>query len=255
MMISIGNFFFRFRNALFPILYALLFVNSGAIAEDFRLAAALGFFVALIGQFLRAITIGLDYIVRGGRNRRVYAEGLVIGGVFAHCRNPLYVGNFLIIVGLGIASNSRIFIAVVVPAFAFIYMAIIAAEENYLLNKFGPQFQAYCSKVNRLIPDFRGFKTTIQGMNFNGRRLITAEYGSTYIWLTGMLAVTLRNAMRDANGNPHAALIEWLWIGLFVTGFGYLIARILKKSGRLRSPRLTNPGTPIDAVSGSQTRG
>ena len=252
-MISIGNFFFRFRNALFPVLYALLFIKMGSTLEDFRVASVFGFFVAFLGQSLRAITIGLDYIVRGGRNRSVYAEGLVSGGVFAHCRNPLYVGNFLIIVGLGIASNSPFFLAVVVPSFAFIYMTIIAAEENYLLNKFGSQFQDYCSRVNRLVPDFRGFKTTISGMKYNWRRLITAEYGSAYIWVAGMLALTLRNAIRDTNAHSHTAMVKWLWIGLAASTLGYIIARFLKKSGRLNSPKRILPETPMEPVPQGQT--
>ena len=45
------------------------------------------------------LTIGYEYIVRGGRQGKVYAEDLVQGGVFAHSRNPLYLGNLLIIVG------------------------------------------------------------------------------------------------------------------------------------------------------------
>lgn len=251
MMIFIGNFFFHYRNALFPVLYALLFVRSTSIGEDFRIAAIIGFVIAMTGQVLRAITIGLEYIVRGGRNRRVYAEGLVTGGVFAHCRNPLYVGNFLIIVGLGIASNSKFFLMIVVPVFAFIYMTIIAAEENYLATKFEAPFQDYCSRVNRVLPDFRGFRTTIRGSRFNWRRLMSAEYGSTYIWITGMLAVTLRNAMRDTSPHSNAAMIESLWIGLIGAGIGYVVARFLKKTGKLNPPKSVDKGPPDNAVAQS----
>src|SRR5689334_20481890 len=114
-MIRIGNFFFHYRNGLFPLLYALLFVGSTPVFADLRVAALLGFLVAFAGQALRGITVGLEYIIRGGRDRRVYAENLVTGGVFAHCRNPLYVGNFLIIIGLAVASNSVFSILVLIP--------------------------------------------------------------------------------------------------------------------------------------------
>jgi protein-S-isoprenylcysteine O-methyltransferase Ste14 len=236
MIIRIGNFFFHYRNGLFPVFYALLFIRSVPLAPNFRTAAVIGLAVGLVGQLFRAVTIGLEYIVRGGRNRQVYADGLVTGGMFSHCRNPLYVGNFLMLVGLGIASNSTFFLAVVIPSFAFIYWTIIAAEENYLRQKFGADFQNYCSRVNRLLPNFRGFKNTIQGTQFNWRRLITAEYGSTYIWVTGMLAVTLRNALSEPGANSREGIVPWLWAGLLAAGLCYLTARILKKTGRLNSP-------------------
>jgi protein-S-isoprenylcysteine O-methyltransferase Ste14 len=182
-MVRIGNFLFHYRNGLFPLVYALLFLKSRPVVGDYRLAAVLGFFVALAGQFLRAVTIGLEYIIRGGRGRQVYAEKLVQGGIFAHCRNPLYVGNFVILLGIGIASNSSLFLGIGMPFFAFAYCAIIAAEENYLRNKFGKEFDDYCARVNRLVPNFSGLGQTLTGMKFNWRRLITAEYGSAYVWL------------------------------------------------------------------------
>src|SRR5205814_7404454 len=102
--------------------------------------ASTGFLVASAGQMLRAATIGLEYIIRGGRKRQVYAEKLVQGGVFAHCRNPLYLGNFVILLGVGLASNSVLFLCIAIPFFAFAYWALIAAEENYLRNKAEHEF-------------------------------------------------------------------------------------------------------------------
>ena len=230
-MIAIGNFLFRYRNGLFPLVYALLLLRSPRLLPDDRAALILGLLVAIAGQALRAITIGLEYIVRGGRNRQVYAEGLVQGGVFAHCRNPLYVGNYLIVVGVGLASNSLLFVAVAIPFFAFSYWAIIAAEENYLRKKFGPEFDAYCARVNRVVPDFSGFSRTIASMRFNWRRLIVAEYGSTYLWTAAITLVTLKNAWR--NGHSEDATIWALCIIFIVVTVGYTVARVLKKSGRL----------------------
>src|SRR5215510_4259191 len=106
MMIAIGNFLFHYRNGLFPLVYALLLFKSPPLLPDYRVAALLGFLVAASGQLLRAVTVGLEYIIRGGRHREVYADKLVQGGIFAHCRNPLYVGNYVILIGVGLASNS-----------------------------------------------------------------------------------------------------------------------------------------------------
>ena len=55
---------------------------------------ALGVFVSFLGLGVRAATIGFEYVVRGGRNRQVYADHLVQGGIYAHTRNPMYLGQF-----------------------------------------------------------------------------------------------------------------------------------------------------------------
>jgi len=233
MMVRIGNFLFHYRNGLFPLAYALLFVKSAPVLADYRLAAAIGFCVALLGQALRAVTIGLEYIIRGGRHRRVYAEKLVQGGIFAHCRNPLYVGNFTIIVGVGIASNSTLFLAIGIPFFIFAYWAIIAAEENFLRGKFGEEFDAYCKRVNRIVPNLNGIGTTLQGMQFNWRRLITAEYGSTFAWVAAVIAVCLVNTWRHGDYQQANPFVWTLWIGFGLAIVGYGLARYFKKSGRL----------------------
>ena len=114
------------------------------------------------------------------------------GGMFAHCRNPLYVGNYLVLVGLGVASCSALFLIVALPFFAFAYLAITLAEENYLRKHFGAEFDEYCARVNRYLPRLSGFSETLNGMHYNWRRLLTAEYGSTYSWMAAMTLVTLR---------------------------------------------------------------
>src|SRR6187551_1951236 len=105
-MVKIGNILFHYRNFLFPVFYFLLFVPSQKVFGSMYVPLILGFAVAMSGQLIRVATIGLVYIIRGGKNRQIYAEGLVTEGIFTHCRNPLYVGNILVIIGLGIMSNS-----------------------------------------------------------------------------------------------------------------------------------------------------
>ncbi len=233
MMVRLGNFFFHYRNALFPVAYLLLFVPSPPIFQNYRTAFFLGVGVAALGQLIRAVTVGLDYIIRGGRNRRVYAERLVQGGLFAHCRNPLYVGNFTILLGVGLASNSRLFFLTGIPFFVLAYAAIIAAEENFLRGKFGAEFDEYCGRVNRLVPNFRGLSQTLEGMEFNWRRLISAEYGSAYLWMAAVVLVAFVNAYRAGEYRPGDPFIWMLRLALIAATAGYGVARYLKKSGRL----------------------
>jgi len=233
MMIRIGNFLFRYRNGLFPAVYLLLFLQGRPLFTDYRLAALLGFFVASMGQLVRAVTVGLEYIIRGGRNRQVYAEQLVQGGVYAYCRNPMYVGNGLIVLGIGLASNSWLFMGVALPFFAFAYWAIVAAEENYLRQKFGKQFDDYCQRVNRFLPSVPAGGQQPGVARFNWRRVITAEYGSAYIWIAGLLLVSLKNAWLANCLTAHRPLVQSLLVSLVAVMLAYVVARVLKKSGLL----------------------
>lgn len=233
-MVKIGNFLFHYRNGLFPLAYLLLFVQGKPVFEQDWVAAALGFAVAMSGQIIRIVTIGLAYIIRGGRNRHVYAKDLVTDGLFSHCRNPLYVGNYLVLLGLGVAANGWVFVLVGFPGFYFAYRAIIAAEENFLRGKFGAAYDAYCSRVNRLIPSFSGIGDTLRGMEFRWDRVIVKEYGSTYAWMLGMTMVVMKNRwMRVGYGNARIEVLALAGVAVLLT-LAYVIARQLKRSGRLK---------------------
>jgi len=231
-MVRIGNFFFRYRNGLFPLMFVLLFLNSPKLIPNQTVAVVAGFAVALTGQLLRAITIGLAYIIRGGKKRQVYAEELVQDGVFAHCRNPLYVGNLLVILGLGLISNSQLFLVVGVPFFVFAYIAIVAAEENFLRNKFGAAFDAYCQRVGRFVPNLSGFGKTWQGMEFKWRRLIVKEYGSTYAWLAAACALVIKQRWMQTRTFSEPQIQAFIGALVLVT-LGFVVARYLKKSRTL----------------------
>jgi hypothetical protein len=82
--------------------------------------------------------------------------------MYGHSRNPMYVGNFLILVGVAVASNSRACVLLALPLFGFAYRAIVAAEEQYFRGRFGEQFNAYARDVPRLWPTFQGLGSTLQ---------------------------------------------------------------------------------------------
>ena len=232
-MIQIGNFFFKYRNLLFILLYGLLFLPSPELftenifhAEYKTWPLVIGLFVTVLGQAIRGATIGLAYIVRGGKDKKVYAEHLVSTGIFSHCRNPLYVGNILMLLGVGILANSLIYVAIIMPLFLFIYQAIVLAEENFLRGKFGADFDAYCTKVNRWIPSLKGIGATFSSMEFNWKRWVLKEYTTQFIWLAGIVLLIIRlYQIEDILKNSIYAVLV---LGLF-----YLYVRYLKKSGKM----------------------
>ena len=232
-MIQIGNFFFKYRNLLFILLYGLLFLPSPELFTENIFHAdyktwplVIGLFVTVLGQAIRGATIGLAYIVRGGKDKKVYAEHLVSTGIFSHCRNPLYVGNILMLLGVGILANSLIYVGIIMPLFLFIYQTIVLAEEHFLRGKFGADFDAYCAKVNRWIPSLNGIRATFSSMEFNWKRWVLKEYTTQFIWLAGIVLLIIRlYQIEDVLKNSIYAVLV---LGLF-----YLYVRYLKKSGKM----------------------
>jgi protein-S-isoprenylcysteine O-methyltransferase Ste14 len=232
-MIKIGNFFFRFRTAVFPVLGLLVLVPSGPVLPNNRLAFALGLAVVIIGQALRALTIGRVYIKRGGLSRRVYAADLVSDGVFAHCRNPLYIGNLLMLAGFALAINSRVALYAGGAFFVFVYIAIVAAEENFLRGKFGRAYDAYCRDVPRwwILP--RGFWGVVSAPDFHWRRLLVKEYGTFCNWTAGLpLALYLRRHAFGVGGCSFAwQPLDGVLLGSAAAAFAFwAVARGLKKT-------------------------
>lgn len=233
MIEKIGNFFFHYRNGLFPVAVIVMLLDTHRILDNYWMVVIIGFIIALSGQLLRALTIGLAYIIRGGKNRRVYAEDLVTEGMFAHCRNPLYVGNILIVAGLSLIANSPLMVCLGFPVFVFAYYAITRAEEQYLAQKFGPAYQEYCAHVPRFLVRFSGLFDTLRGMTFKWQRLVVKEYGTTFTWLAATLVLIGRN---DYMLTKHfnSQLVVLLSVVLVLLSVAYGVARFLKKSKILR---------------------
>jgi len=56
-MVRVGNFLFRYRNGLFPVIYMLLLFNSHPLMPNYRVAALTGFIVAAFGQSFAVVEI------------------------------------------------------------------------------------------------------------------------------------------------------------------------------------------------------
>lgn len=242
-MIAIGNFFFKYRNYLFIFLYLALFVplfvDAARLFTPERFGPryylypiVIGLSVTVLGQLIRGITIGLAYIVRGGKDKKVYADTLVTEGIFNHGRNPLYVGNILMLAGVAILSNFLLYIVVIIPAFLFIYQAIVLAEENFLRQKFGKDFDDYCRRVNRWWINPGGLARTLKSMKFNYKRWVLKEYNTQFVWLCGIALILLTTYQDVLIGDDRLrnTILTCIVAGLAIL---YLTVRYLKKSRRL----------------------
>lgn len=193
--VACGHFLFGYRDYLFPVVVLLLVVTTtpgepfGSRRLDHGLDA-LGFLVALLGQGCRLLATGsVENIRRRGDNKRIAAQALIRDGIFAHTRNPLYLGNWLIICGLVLIANNRWWYLLVLPAFTAAYRLIVLAEEDFLRGRFGAGFEAYAATVNRFVPDRRGLVRVLTSPEFAWRRAFRKEAHVACTWIAAALVL------------------------------------------------------------------
>ena len=89
---------------------------------------------------------------------RVWAAGYIVGeqlattGPYAHMRNPLYLGSLLITLGWCAMAARADVAAVLLGVFFATHCPTIAAEERYLRERYGAEYEAYCRRVPRWLP-------------------------------------------------------------------------------------------------------
>ena len=137
----------------------------------------IGFALAVGGEFMRAW--GVAYAgsltrVTGG----VGAPELIVAGPFSYVRNPLYVGNMLMYVGIGVMANALTPWLVLVAAiyFFFQYAMIVSLEEEFLEKTFGAGFLEYKKQVPRFVPWLISYKHPAQSTQLpNWREAFRSE--------------------------------------------------------------------------------
>lgn len=113
--------------------------------------------VALIlGPILTVAAFGLagwsmPTLLKGGASIPTSepTDAIVSVGPFRFSRNPIYVSMVLLVLGLGIWSNSLWFVVLAAIAGVLLNYGVIVREERYLERKFGGEYEAYRSRVRR----------------------------------------------------------------------------------------------------------
>ncbi len=165
----IGHVFFRLRS-LTPIPFILILIF---FSQPTPLPIVLGSLLIVLGEWLRIWAVG--YAGGSTRTRTLgAARDLVTTGPYAHVRNPLYLGNLILSVGVCVVANVYWMIAVLTIGFLIQYTPIIRSEETYLLDVCGDRYRAYCAAVPRLIPHLRPYAEP-SGHDFSLRRALTSE--------------------------------------------------------------------------------
>ena len=96
-------------------------------------------------------------MIRLGRGTPAHMDPpkqLIVTGLYRHVRNPIYFGALLALVGHILWSGSVFVIAYFLCYVIAFQILIEVFEEPALRNKFGRDYDEYCSSVPRWIPKF-----------------------------------------------------------------------------------------------------
>jgi len=118
-----------------------------ALAPRAALAAAI--FIAGVGLGAVAQT----WFRRTGQSPVPWkpSSELLMRGIYARTRNPMYVGMTLMQLGIGIALGKAWIVIAAPLALAIVHVIAVLPEEAYLEHKFGDSYARYKATVRRYL--------------------------------------------------------------------------------------------------------
>jgi protein-S-isoprenylcysteine O-methyltransferase Ste14 len=76
-------------------------------------------------------------------------QALATGGIYAHVRNPIYVGMIAAMAGLAVTLAGDWLLVLLVPMSLVLHHGVVRPEECYLEQKFGAAWRDYAARVPR----------------------------------------------------------------------------------------------------------
>jgi protein-S-isoprenylcysteine O-methyltransferase Ste14 len=174
---------------------------------------ASGLALCIAGEALRAWVLGGVPDGTSGQNEKLIATSLNTTGPYALTRNPLYLGNLGIALGLCLIAHDLWLLSIVALLFAVQYRAIIAAEEAFLRDRFGTAYEDWSARVPRFWPRLA---TAASPRRWDFRRALRKEHNPAAAWIS--LALVL--VARDQPGAPlwpyalALGMVVALWLGV-----------------------------------------
>ena len=231
-----GNFLFRWRSYIPGFILFMCFLQFPSYSYyrssyEYQLYYTLFcFLISFLGLLVRCWTIAYVPQMTSGRNtKKQVAETLNQKGVYSIIRHPLYVGNFLMFLGIVVYFRSTLLTISFILFFFLYYERIMYAEEAFLTRKFGELYQKWSSRVPAIIPKFSLYEKP--PMSFSFKNIIKREYPS-YFGLVFIYTIfdilTLSSNNQDIS---YSKLINEVHIYFFVSGLlFYLVTRFIVKT-------------------------
>ena len=120
--------------------------SPGAIAWD-----SVGWVLLLAGT---AVRFWATLYLGGHKGHCLISEG-----PYSVCRNPLYLGTFLITLSIAAFVQSPVFALGITLALLAYLPPTVAFEESQLRERLGPDYVEYCRRVPRFWPRWSGFRS------------------------------------------------------------------------------------------------
>jgi hypothetical protein len=173
--------------------------------------------------------VGRAPIGTSGRNTREQtANTLTTTGMYSVVRHPLYVGNYIIILGLTMELHVWWLVLLVTCGYALYYERIMLAEEAFLRGRFGERFEQWATATPAFIPRFRAWKPS--PVPFCWRTVLQREYNAFFMIVSAFFALDI---VGDSITERRFKL-DLSWFVIFVVGFViFATLRTLKKRTRL----------------------
>ena len=114
------------------------------------------FFVCGLVCIVLGIVLWLNGTLFSKLDYSIKTNQLVTGGIYAFVRNPIYSAFMFLFTGiLLLYGNILLFI---LPLVYWLLMTLLlkASEEKWLSELYGEEYLAYCKRVNRCLPWYRG---------------------------------------------------------------------------------------------------
>lgn len=222
-----GNWLFRWRSYL-PLLGIGIFLlalreyeHPGQSEQLDHIWEAICLIISFFGLGVRILTIGTTPKGTSGRNtKKQVAETLNTTGIYSIVRNPLYLGNFFM--GLGIALFAHLWwlTLIYILVFWLYYERIIFAEEAFLRKKFGDEYLQWANRTPLFIPRFSQYERS--NLQFSMKNVLRREYN-------GFFAVILVFFILETVGEIFAeGQFEFDLGWLIILGVGFIIWLILR---------------------------
>jgi protein-S-isoprenylcysteine O-methyltransferase Ste14 len=230
-----GQWLFRRRGYLPLLLFPLLLVaaaDSASRAVDPGLTPTweIGcLLLAFAGLAVRAATVGFVPRDTSGRNTGTpQAESLNISGLYSIVRHPLYLGNYLM--WLGVALYPRAWWPPVIVSLVFwiYYERIMFAEEEFLRRKFGALYTAWAGRTPAFVP--RPGNWERPAMRFSLLTVLRREHSSLLALIASLTALEIAATLADTG---RLALDPVWGAALGVTLVLCLVVRAVKHRTRL----------------------
>ena len=232
-----GNFLFRYRGqipvllflASIPVIYFTDYNWLELDGEQKHLWLIIAAIISFLGQVIRAIAIGTSNKNTSGRNtKEQVAEALNTKGIYSTVRHPLYLGNYLMWIGIVIYVLNPWYVIVVSLLFWLYYERIMFAEERFLERKFGEPYVNWSNSVPAFFPSMKNYvKSEIP---FSMKTILRREYSGVTATIIGFLFVEI---LRDYKFNNGFINNNMYWIVLGVALGISLIFRSLKHYTKL----------------------